>query len=101
MPAGRRRSGPPDETLIRALARAHRWQRLFEKGTYRSVGEIADAEGVTRSFVNRMMRLTLLAPDIVEAIPEGRRPKGLLLEAPVSRRTGRSRRRRHPQRRHP
>src|SRR5512132_3506221 len=81
MPAGRRRSGPPDETLIRALARAHRWQRLFEKGTYRSVAEIADAEGVTRSFVNRMMRLTLLAPDIVEAILEGRRPKGLLLEA--------------------
>ena len=69
------------KALIRALARAHRWQLLFEKGTYRSVAEVGDAEGVTRSFVNRMMRLTLLAPDIVEAIPEGRRPKGLLLEA--------------------
>ena len=50
------------------------------EGGYRSAGEMADAEGVTRSFVNRLLRLTLLAPDIVEAIPEGRRPKGLLLE---------------------
>ena len=54
----------PDETLIRALARAHRWKRLLEEGKYRSA-EIADAEGVTRSFVNRLLRLTLLAPDIV------------------------------------
>ena len=54
---------------------------LPKDGDCRSAGEIAEAEGVTRSFVNRMMRLTLLAPDIVEAIPEGRRPKGLLLEA--------------------
>jgi len=62
----------PDETLIRALARAHRWKRLIEDGTYRSAAEIADAEGVTRSFVNRLLRLTLLAPDIVEAILCGR-----------------------------
>jgi hypothetical protein len=88
----------PDETLIRAMARAHRWRRLIENGTYRSAVEIAEAERITRSFVNRLLRLTLLAPDIVEAIPEGRRPKGLLLwrQVPVSRRTGRSRRRRHP-----
>ena len=61
----------PDETLIRALARAHRWKRMLEEGRYRSAAEIADAEGVTRSFVNRLLRLTLLAPDVVEAIPEG------------------------------
>ena len=60
---------------------AHRWRRMLEEGRYRSAVEIADAEGVTRSFVNRLLRLTLLAPDIVEAIPEGRRPKGLLLKA--------------------
>ena len=54
----------PDETLIRALARAHRWKRMLEEGKYRSAGELADAEGVTRSFVNRLLRLTLLAPDI-------------------------------------
>jgi hypothetical protein len=56
----------PDETLIRALARAHRWKRMIEEERYRSAAEIAEAEGVTRSFVNRMMRLTLLAPDIVD-----------------------------------
>jgi hypothetical protein len=65
----------PDERLIRALARAHRWKRLIEDGTYRSAAEIADAEKVTRSFVNRLLRLTLLAPDIVEAILDGRQPK--------------------------
>ena len=58
----------PDETLIRALARAHRWKRMLEDGRYRS----AEADGVTRSFVNRLLRLTLLAPDIQEAILEGR-----------------------------
>ena len=66
----------PDETLIRALARAHRWKRLLEEGKYRSAGEIAEAEGVTRSFVNRLLRLTLLAPDIVEAILDGTAAEG-------------------------
>ena len=70
----------PDETLIRASARAHRWKGLLEQSKYRSAGELAEAEGVTRSFVNRLLRLTLLAPDIVEAILDGRQPKGLQLE---------------------
>jgi hypothetical protein len=70
----------PDETLIRALARAHRWKRLIEDGKYRSASELAEAEGVTRSFVNRLLRLTLLSPDIVETILDGRQPKGLQLE---------------------
>ena len=77
---GRRRSRGRDETLIRALARAHRWKRLLEEGKYRSAAELAEAEGVTRSFVNRLLRLTLLAPDIVEAILDGRQPKALQLE---------------------
>ena len=70
----------PDETLIRALARAHRWKRMLEEKKYQSAGEVAEAEGVTRSFVNRLLRLTLLAPDIVEAILEGRQPKGTMLQ---------------------
>jgi hypothetical protein len=70
----------PDSTLIRALARAHRWKRLLEEGKHRSAVEIADAEGVTRSFVNRLLRLTLLAPDIQEAILEGRQPKAMQSE---------------------
>jgi hypothetical protein len=71
----------PDETLIRALARAHRWNRMLEAGRYRSAQEIADAEKIGRSFVSRLLRLTLLAPDIQEAILEGRQPKGMQLEA--------------------
>jgi hypothetical protein len=70
----------PDEILIRALARAHRWKRMLEEGRYRSAAEVAKAESVTRSFVNRLLRLTLLAPDIVEAILEGRQPKAMQLE---------------------
>ena len=70
----------PDETLIRALARAHRWKRLMEEGKYRSAGEIAEAERIDRSFVNRLLRLTLLAPDIQEAILHGRQPKVMQLE---------------------
>ena len=53
---------------------------MLEDGKYRSAGEIADAEGVTRSFVNRLLRLTLLAPDIVDAVLEGRQPKKMQLE---------------------
>jgi hypothetical protein len=70
----------PDETLIRALARAHRWKRKLEQKKCRSVSELAEAEGLTRSFVNRLLRLTFLAPDIIEAVLDGRQPKALQLE---------------------
>ena len=73
------RAQSSDETLIGALARAHRWKGMLEEGRYRSAGELAEAEGVTRSFVNRLLRLTLLAPDIQEAIIDGRQPKGMQL----------------------
>ena len=69
-----------DETLIRALARAHRWRRMLEEGRHRSAQEIAEGEGITRSFVSRFLRLTLLAPDIQETILDGRQPKGMRLE---------------------
>ena len=64
----------------RALARAHRWKGLLEEGRYRSAGEIAEADGIDRSFVNWLLRLTLLPLDIQEAILEGRQPKGMMLE---------------------
>jgi hypothetical protein len=70
----------PDETLIRALARAHRWNRMLEQGRYGSVGELAAAEKINRAYVSRLLDLTLLAPDIQEAILEGRQPKGMQLE---------------------
>jgi hypothetical protein len=53
---------------------------MLEGGRYRSAVEIAEAENVTKSFVNRLLRLTLLAPDIQEAILDGRQPKGMQLE---------------------
>ena len=70
----------PEEAMIRAVVRAHRWKRLLDERRYRSAGELAEAEGLTRSFVTRLLRLTLLAPDIVEAILDGRQPKALQLE---------------------
>jgi hypothetical protein len=53
---------------------------MLEEGKYRSAGDLAEAEGVTRSFVSRLLRLSLLAPDIVEAILDGRQPKAMQLE---------------------
>jgi hypothetical protein len=70
----------PDETLIRALVRAHRWNRMLEAGKCRSIAEIAEAEKIDRSFVSRLLDLTLLAPDIQEAILEGRQAKGIQLD---------------------
>ncbi len=69
-----------DNTLIRALGRAHRWRRLIENGAYGSIKELATAEKVNDSYVCRILRLTLLAPDIVEAILDGRQPKILQLK---------------------
>jgi hypothetical protein len=62
----------PDGTLIKALARAWRWQRMLESGEYGTLAELAAAERISRSYVCRILRLTLLAPDIVERILDGR-----------------------------
>jgi hypothetical protein len=62
----------PDGTLIKALARAWRWQRMLESGEYGTLAELADAERISRSYVCRVLRLTLLAPEIVEQILDGR-----------------------------
>ena len=62
----------PDGTLMRALARAWRWQRMLDAGVYTSVTEISEAEAIGKSHVSRILRLALVAPDIVEAILAGR-----------------------------
>jgi hypothetical protein len=69
-----------DDSLVKAIARAFRWRELLESGTYATVAEIADAEKINASYVGRVLRLTLLAPDIVEAILGGRQPAGLQLK---------------------
>ncbi len=66
-----------DGTLVKALARAHRWNRLLESGRYDSAAELAAAEKINPSYVSRVLRLTLLAPDIVEALIEGRQADGI------------------------
>ena len=69
-----------DNTMIKAIARAFRWQMLLEDGTYGCLHEIAKAERIGSSFVSRVIRLALLAPDIVDAILEGRHPAHLTLK---------------------
>ena len=59
-----------DETLVKALVRAHRWRRQIESGQAHSITDLAEQEGVTAAFVCRLLGLTCLAPDIVDAIPD-------------------------------
>jgi len=68
-----------DSTLVKALARAHRWKRLLEEGAFASLAELAKAEKINTSYLSRVLRLTLLAPDIVEAILDGRQAEGVTL----------------------
>jgi hypothetical protein len=68
-----------DETLVKALVRAHRWRRKIERGQVKSITDLAEQEGVTDAYVCRLLPLTCLAPDIVEASLDGRQPKGLRL----------------------
>jgi len=66
-----------DPALVKALARAHRYQRMLEQGHHGSLTELAAAEKMDRSFMGKLISLTLLAPDLVEAILEGRCDVGL------------------------
>jgi len=70
----------PDGTLVKALARAWRWQRMLDEGVYATVSEIGDTENISKSYVSRILRLALLAPDIVEAIVAGQTDQALMLE---------------------
>jgi hypothetical protein len=67
----------PNGALVKALARAWRWQRMLDQGVYSSVSDIAEADGIRKSYVSRILRLALLAPDIVERILDGRQTAGL------------------------
>ncbi len=68
-----------DPALTKALARGFRWRRMLEEGRYASISEMAKAEGVERGYVGTLLRLTLLAPEMVEAILAGRQPEGVTL----------------------
>lgn len=60
-----------DSTLVRALARAFRWRRMLDAGEFLTISELADREKVAPSYVTRILRLTTLAPGIIEAILDG------------------------------
>ena len=71
MPEGAVPSRRTDSALVKALARAFRWKRMLESGEFASISELAEREGIAPSYMTRVLRLTLLAPDIVEAILDG------------------------------
>ena len=76
-----RGASAPDTTLVKALARPFRWRRMMETGRYGTIDELASAEKINSSYVSRLLRLTLLSPDIVETILDGRQPEGMTLPA--------------------
>ncbi|UFW72661.1 MULTISPECIES: hypothetical protein [unclassified Bradyrhizobium] len=69
-----------DSALVKAVVRAHRWRQMIESGKYASSAELAKAEKVNDSYLSRILRLTLLAPDVIEAILTGRQPTTLQLD---------------------
>jgi hypothetical protein len=71
MPEGAASPRRADSVLVKALARAFRWKRMLETGDFATINELADREGIAPSYMTRVLRLTLLAPDIVEAILDG------------------------------
>ena len=72
VPTDTRTRRHPDDALIKALARAFRWKRMLESGEFATIAELAAREGITVSYLTRLLRMTLLAPDLVVAILDGR-----------------------------
>lgn len=84
-----------DNTVLKALARAFRWKRMLEEGSYASITELAEKEKIGMSYLTRVVRMTLLAPDIIDAILEGRQGDGIdltVLAAPFPTEWGAQRR---------
>jgi hypothetical protein len=81
LPEGATHSRRTDNTLVKALARAFRWKRMLESGEFATIAELADREGIAAPYLTRVLRLTLLAPDIVETILDGQQGPRTTLEA--------------------
>ncbi|MBC7139945.1 MAG: hypothetical protein H5U17_14725 [Defluviimonas sp.] len=79
MPEGATQPRRTDNTLVKALARTFRWKRMLESGEFASISELAEREGIAFTYMARLMRLSLLAPEIVDAIMEGRQPESVTL----------------------
>jgi hypothetical protein len=69
----------PEGTLVKAVARAFRWRKILEAGRYDSLEKLAAFEKINPSYISRILRLTLLAPDLIEAILDGQQPQNLTM----------------------
>jgi hypothetical protein len=69
-----------DNAMVKALARAFRWRKMLDDGVHATLEDLAKETGVHATYVSRVLRLTLLAPDVVEAILDGRQPADLQLD---------------------
>lgn len=79
LPEGAAQPQRTDNTLVKAMARAFRWKRMLESGEFATIGELAEHERISHSYIARVLRLTLLAPGIVEAIVDGRQGPSVTL----------------------
>lgn len=79
MPEGTAQPRRTDSSLVKALARAFRWKRMLESGEFATIAELAESEGIAPSYMTRVLRLTLLAPDIVETLLDGRHGQAVTL----------------------
>src|SRR6185436_4159116 len=70
----------PHKTILKALGRAYRWKRMLESGEFTSISDLAAVEKINHSYVRRILRLTLLSPQITERILDGQLTKKLQLE---------------------
>lgn len=87
-PEGATQLRRPDSTLVKALARAFRWKRMLESGEFVTIAELAEQECIAPSYMTRVLRLTLLSPEIIEAILDGRQSAevtlaGILNDVPL------------------
>ncbi|SDG08711.1 hypothetical protein [Sulfitobacter delicatus] len=72
LPEGALQPRRTDSTLVKALSRAFRWKRMLDSGEFATIAELAEREGIAPSYMTRVLRLTLLAPDIVESVLDGK-----------------------------
>lgn len=72
LPVGTPQQRNADSTLVKALARAFRWKRMLESGEFATIAELAEREGIASSYMTRVLRLTQLGPDLIDAILDGR-----------------------------
>ena len=72
LPAGAPEQRKTDNTMVKALARAFRWKRMLDSGEFSTIAELAEHEKIAPSYMTRVLRLSLLAPDNIEAILDGK-----------------------------